>query len=61
MKNILFPALAASLAILSASCSNTRKIPEAEIPIMAWYSIPAADATPERYKELADCGFTINF
>lgn len=61
MKNILFPALAAALAILSASCSNTRKIPEAEIPIMAWYSIPAADATPERYKELADCGFTINF
>lgn len=61
MKNLLFPALTAAMAILSVSCSNTGKIPDAEIPIMAWYSIPASDATPERYRELADCGFTINF
>ena len=51
--------LAAAFVLLSASC--TRQLPEAQIPIMAWYCIPAADATPERYRELADCGFTINF
>ncbi len=32
-----------------------------ELPIMAWYSIPAEDASPERYRELAECGFNINF
>jgi len=31
------------------------------MPIMSWYSIPAEDATLERYQELADCGFNINF
>jgi len=34
---------------------------KAEIPILAWYSIPPAYATPERYKELKKAGFTINF
>lgn len=55
----LFHSLAAAFVLLSASC--TRQLPEAQIPIMAWYCIPAADATPERYREFADCGFTINF
>lgn len=33
----------------------------AEIPILAWYSIPPAYATLDRYKELKNAGFTINF
>lgn len=61
MKSPIIPAIAAALTLISVSCSNSGRVPEAEIPIMAWYSIPAADATPERYRELADCGFTINF
>lgn len=28
---------------------------------MSWYSIPAEGASPERYQELAECGFNINF
>lgn len=36
-------------------------LPEAEIPILAWYSIPASFASAERYQELKDCGFTISF
>ncbi|NLO69519.1 MAG: hypothetical protein GX102_00910 [Porphyromonadaceae bacterium] len=32
-----------------------------KIPILAWYSIPASDATVERYQELKDAGFTITF
>lgn len=61
MKSPIIPAIAAAFTLISVSCSNSGRVPEAEIPIMAWYSIPAADATPERYRELADCGFTINF
>ena len=33
----------------------------AEMPILAWYSIPPAYATLDRYKELKNAGFTINF
>ena len=36
-------------------------LPEAEIPILAWYSIPAAYASAETYQELKDCGFTLSF
>lgn len=32
-----------------------------KIPILAWYSIPAEDATLARYQELKDAGFTITF
>lgn len=31
------------------------------IPILAWYSIPAEDATLERYQELKDAGFNLTF
>ncbi|BBO32569.1 hypothetical protein PLANPX_2181 [Lacipirellula parvula] len=31
------------------------------LPIFAWEGVPAAEATPERFKELADAGFTISF
>ena len=33
----------------------------AQMPILAWYSIPPAYATLDRYKELKNAGFTINF
>lgn len=48
----------ATLAFVSCrDCSEKREV----LPIMSWYSIPAEDATLERYQELADCGFNINF
>ncbi|WP_428304591.1 hypothetical protein [Lacipirellula sp.] len=31
------------------------------LPILAWEGVPALHATPERFKELADAGFTISF
>ncbi|MBR5033990.1 MAG: carboxypeptidase regulatory-like domain-containing protein [Bacteroidales bacterium] len=40
---------------------NDSVLPEAELPILAWYSIPAAMASEERYQELKDCGFNISF
>ena len=36
-------------------------LPEVELPILAWYSIPAASATLQRYQELKECGFNISF
>ena len=36
-------------------------LPDAEIPILAWHSIPAAYTSLERYQELKDCGFTISY
>lgn len=40
---------------------TTEYVEKAEIPILAWYSIPPEHATLDRYKELKKAGFTINF
>jgi hypothetical protein len=38
------------------------KVPKPErIPVLAWMGVPEAETTPERYRELAECGFTLNF
>ena len=34
---------------------------QGEIPILAWYSIPAEEATLARYQELKDAGFNLTF
>ncbi len=31
------------------------------LPIWAWHGVPSDQATPERYKELAEAGFTLSF
>ncbi|MCQ2119026.1 MAG: hypothetical protein MJY84_03790 [Bacteroidales bacterium] len=55
-------AAAASLAVLLplASCSE-EPLPEAELPIMAWHSIPASHTSVETFQEMKDCGFNIHF
>ncbi|MBQ1699323.1 MAG: hypothetical protein II029_02530 [Bacteroidales bacterium] len=63
MKNPILP-LAAALAamLLSASCSEkTCTAPGETLPILAWHSIPSDQLTEERFQELADAGFNINF
>ncbi len=35
--------------------------PPERIPIIAWSGPPANETTPERYRELAECGFTHNY
>ena len=38
------------------------ELPEAELPILAWYSIPGGeDATIENYQTLKECGFNLSF
>lgn len=32
-----------------------------EMTILAWYSLPNAEMTPQRFRELRDCGFTHSF
>jgi hypothetical protein len=32
-----------------------------QFPIMTWHSVPANEATPERYREMADAGFNMSF
>jgi len=57
--------LMALVAVLFTSCNKCsggqESLPQAEIPILAWYSIPAEYASLERYQELKEAGFTINF
>jgi hypothetical protein len=53
--------VALMLAITSCTPSKTSS-QQAEIPILAWYSIPPGEfQTLERYQELRDCGFTLSF
>ncbi len=58
-------AVATFLSFLLSSCAGNTSCTgggaKEEFPILAWYSIPAEDATLERYQELAECGFNINF
>ncbi len=63
---IMAKAAAAVVGVLlitscTESFSNSARNDGEGLPVMAWYSIPAEDATLERYQELAECGFNINF
>lgn len=52
---------AVSLAVVCFLLIGTSVYAQEEIPILAWYSIPAEDATLERYQELKDAGFNLTF
>ena len=62
MKIKFLLAAAASIAVIIpfASCSE-EPLPEAELPILAWHSIPDFQTSDERFQELADCGFNLSF
>lgn len=67
MKKTILSVLTLALAFAAAQAA---KLPMAhvytnptgkEIPIMGWYSIPASEATHERYQEMRDAGFNLSF
>ncbi|MGN1214880.1 MAG: hypothetical protein ACI4TJ_01405 [Candidatus Cryptobacteroides sp.] len=61
-KSLFKPMLAVAAASLClVSCCQEDIVPREYIPIMSWYSIPSSETTVERYQELKDCGFNINF
>jgi len=51
----------ATLLLAFALSSIAATAPPAQIPVLAWAGPPATETTPERYRELADAGFTHNF
>ncbi len=59
----LLPAALLCAALLAPTTLEARKQKKnAEIPILAWYSIPGGKfATEEHYRELKDCGFNYSF
>lgn len=55
-------ALAVALAALQlAGCDKNVTKDGETLPILAWHSIPASEFTLERFQELAEAGFNINF
>ncbi len=57
MNNIF--ALVLSLSVVAGSANaQKRQNPGSQIPILAWYSIPASETSIERYQEMKDAGIT---
>lgn len=61
MKSLQLTVAALLAALLPAGCAREAGTPEAELPILAWYSIPAEHLSLERFQELKEAGFNINF
>src|SRR5687767_9572235 len=54
--------LAFVLATSSSFGADSDRLPaDGVFPILAWGGPPQAHTTPERYRELAECGFTYNY
>ncbi|MGJ7029948.1 beta-galactosidase [Niabella hirudinis] len=53
--------LMAVLGVVCAGAITQKAVAQEKIPILAWYSIPATDATLERYQELKEAGFNLTF
>jgi hypothetical protein len=49
------------LAALLPAEARTKSPEKERIPVLAWFGVPEKETTPERYRELADCGFNLNF
>lgn len=49
------------LCLLSISPAFVRAAPMAQLPVLAWSAIPQQETSDARYREMADCGFTIGF
>jgi hypothetical protein len=57
------PALLLAVLAMStiAETGEAARPEKPRIPIHAWFGVPADQTSPERYRELALCGFTQNF
>ena len=61
MRSIAIPAILSIVLLGFSGCAKQQppQLPaSAPIPVHAWWSIPADSTSVERYKELADIGFT---
>lgn len=53
--------LFATLLCISVQADETLPPAPRQLPVLAWGGIGGKNATPERYREFTDAGFTINF
>ena len=60
MKKRLFLLLVYALAGAIPVLSQEKLVSKGEIPIVAWYGIPAEESTVARYQELKESGITYN-
>lgn len=52
----------ASMMLFSIECfAQEKMVSETAMPIIAWYGIPEAETTLERFKELKESGININY
>ena len=58
---LLLTALLAPPAVASTPAAPTSADDGPAFPILAWIGVPAEHASVERYRELADAGFTVTF
>jgi hypothetical protein len=61
-----FPRMLAVCFVLLPLCRTSfaapERLPESRrIPVLAWMGVPEKEASEARYRELAECGFTIDF
>lgn len=61
MKKISFLSLVFIVLIPIPTKAQQNLTSGRQIPILAWYGIPADETTPERYRELKESGITCNF
>lgn len=61
MKKFITLIAAGVLAIATASSKGYENPTGKEFPILGWYSIQHGGVTPERFKEMRECGFNISF
>jgi hypothetical protein len=60
MKKRLFLLLVSAFAGASPVLSQEKLVSKGEIPIVAWYGIPAEETSEVRYRELKESGITYN-
>lgn len=58
---ILFCSVILALASKDLLAEPARLEGKGQIPVLGWYAIPQQDTSDARYREMADCGFTIGF
>src|SRR5688500_12349462 len=62
MKRNFFCLLLLFAPAISAPAAEPERLTEERVlPILAWIGPPAAETNEQRYRELAECGFTHNF
>jgi hypothetical protein len=61
IRRVLAASLLSTSLLAPLQAQPARLERHGQIPILAWSGVPSEQSSVERFRELADCGFTINF